>query len=212
MMNAAPADELLKLGVSRESQKRLQAYVDLLLAWQKRINLIGPSTVQDIWTRHILDSLQLIRHFHTESNRSVIDLGTGAGLPGLVLAVATERPVELYESNAKKAAFLLEAIRITGAQARIHHARIETYQSQQATGKPVYIVARALAPLRTLLDLAAPFFASGSIGLFHKGQDADAELTEAARYWTFNAVKHPSLTDSKGVILEIRDLSRDSRK
>jgi 16S rRNA (guanine527-N7)-methyltransferase len=207
-----PPDEFIRLGVSRESWERLQIYVALLQDWQTRINLIGASTVPDIWTRHILDSLQLMPHLDIESNQSVIDLGSGAGLPGLVLSIATNCSVELYESNARKAAFLLEAIRVTKAKARVHRIRIETLQSQHAPATANYVVARALAPLRTLLELSRPFFSTGSVGLFHKGQDVDAELTEARKHWAFTAVTHPSITSPKGVILEIRDLSHDSRR
>jgi 16S rRNA (guanine527-N7)-methyltransferase len=199
-----------KLGVSRESMAKLETYVRLLLEWQQKINLIGSSTIQDIWHRHILDSLQLAPLMRNESNRSVADLGSGAGLPGLVLAIESNRSVDLYESNNKKAAFLREAIRQTGATARVHTLRLEQLESALPQDIPAYTVARAVAPLPTLLTWAAPLLTRGSVGFFHKGQDVDAELIEAAKSWKMTAKKHPSITEPKGVILEIRDLSDDS--
>jgi 16S rRNA (guanine527-N7)-methyltransferase len=199
-----------KLGVSRESMAKLETYVRLLLEWQQKVNLIGSSTIQDIWHRHILDSLQLAPLMRNESNRSVADLGSGAGLPGLVLAIESNRSVDLYESNNKKAAFLREAIRQTGATARVHTLRLEQLESTLPQHIPAYTVARAVAPLPTLLTWAAPLLTRGSAGFFHKGQDVDAELIEAAKSWKMTAKKHPSITEPKGVILEIRDLSDDS--
>lgn len=199
-----------KLGVSRESMAKLKIYVQLLLEWQKSVNLIGPSTVSDVWHRHILDSLQLVRLMNDESNQSVADLGAGAGLPGVVLAIKSNRSVDLYEANNKKAAFLREVIHQTGINARVHAMRLEKLETALPIVLPAYTVARALAPLSRLLTWSAPLLTRGSVGLFHKGQDVEAELTEATRYWKMNIVIHPSVTDPKGVILEIRDLSDDS--
>jgi 16S rRNA (guanine527-N7)-methyltransferase len=195
------------LNVSRESRGKLEIYVDLLLAWQKRINLIGPATVPMVWERHIQDSLQLLP-LVPENTKTIAELGSGAGIPGLVIAIAAGLEVHLYESNGKKAAFLREAARRTGVTAHIHVTRLETLRTATNVPKVDCVVARALAPLPLLLDYAEPFLARGAIGLFHKGQDVDAELTEATKCWKMNFIKHASLYDSRGVILQICEATR----
>ena len=196
-----------RLDVSRESRPRLEAYVDLLLSWQKRINLIGPATAGVVWERHILDSLQLLPLL-PKGTRIIAELGSGAGIPGLVVAIAAELEVHLYESNGKKAAFLREAARRTGTRAHVHMVRLETLRTEQALPTVDCVLARALAPLPLLLDYAEPFLARGAVGLFHKGQDIDAELTEATKYWKLKVTKHTSLCDSRGVILEVHEAIR----
>lgn len=205
-----PFDLLRPYDVSRESCQRLQAYVDLLLTWQKRINLIGPSTAEQVWTRHILDAVQLLPLF-PPGRLALADLGSGAGIPGLVLAIAGGHEANLYESNGKKAAFLGQAIRTTGANARVHQVRLEDLPGLPGLPGIAVVTARALAPLPLLLDYAEPFLDAGAIGLFHKGQDVDNELTEATKYWKLQVKKHPSITDSRGVILEVREASRVQR-
>jgi 16S rRNA (guanine527-N7)-methyltransferase len=200
-------DVLERLHVSRESGERLETYVSLLLQWQQRINLIGPSTRDDIWSRHIADALQLLQ-FLPEGVQRLADLGSGAGIPGLVLAIA--RPIEahLFESNLKKGAFLREAARQTGARAHVHNVRIEEAQALAQTIRPEAVAARALAPLPKLLDYAAPFLENGALGYFHKGQDVDAELTEATKSWKMQLERYPSMTDSRGVILVVKEAHR----
>ena len=193
--------------VSRETQKRLEAFVELLLNWQSRINLIAPSTIAHLWTRHVADSLQLIPL--APEARVWADLGSGGGFPGLAIACAlAEEPgaqVHLVESNGKKAAFLREAVRITGAPAKVHQERAENFgESWQETVHAV--TARALAPLKTLCDQALPLIERGAVGLFPKGQDVDAELTEAAKYWSIEASKVPSKTSPEGCIVVVRSL------
>ena len=195
------------LNVSRESRGKLGIYVDLLLAWQNRINLIGPATVPMVWGRHIQDSLQLLPLL-PENTKTIAELGSGAGIPGLVIAIAAGLEVHLYESNGKKAAFLREAARRTGVTAHIHVTRLETLRTATNVPKVDCVVARALAPLPLLLDYAEPFLARGAIGLFHKGQDVDAELTEATKCWKMSFIKHASLYDSRGVILQICEATR----
>ena len=196
-----------QFNVSRESLDRLIKYGQLLATWQERINLVGRSTASDIWQRHITDALQLILLFEKPLPR-IADLGSGAGIPGLILAIA--RPIEahLFESNLKKAAFLREAVRLTGAAAHIHAVRIEDADTLAPAIKADIVTARALAPLPKLLAYAQPFFAQGAAGLFHKGQDVDAELSETAKSWSLNVVKHPSMTDSRGCILEVKEAHR----
>ena len=190
--------------VSRETSDRLDRFVDQLLVWQQRINLIAPSTIPTIWTRHIADSLQLLAL--VPAAKVWADFGSGAGFPGLVLACAlAETPgarVHLVESNRKKAAFLREAARVTGAPAQIHPVRVVDFVDNLRDSVEV-VTARALAPLVELLANAYPLLKTGAVALFPKGQDVDAELTDAAKYWTIQTSLVPSLTDSKARIVRI---------
>ena len=206
-MEAEAQAILDRFGVSRETGERLETYVNLLLTWQQRINLIGPATVTSVWERHILDSLQLMPLL-PEGTETIAELGSGAGIPGLVISIAAGLSAHLYESNGKKAAFLREAARQTQTRAQVHMVRLETLKSARDVPKVQCVVARALAPLPLLLDYAEPFLARGAVGLFHKGQDVDAELIEAAKCWKMEYSKHPSQCDRRGVILEIHEASR----
>jgi 16S rRNA (guanine527-N7)-methyltransferase len=193
--------------VSRETEKRLELFVEALLLWQQRMNLVASSTLPHLWTRHVADSLQLVDL--APQARVWVDFGAGGGFPGIPIACAlvdkSEALVHLIESTGKKVTFLREAVRITGVQAKIHHERAEKFgESFQET---VHVVtARALAPLKTLCDQAFPLIARGAIGIFPKGQDVDAELTEAAKYWSMEAEKVPSKTSPEGSIVVIRSL------
>lgn len=198
---------LTRFNVSRESRQKIETYVKLLLTWQQRINLIGPATVATVWERHICDSLQLLPLLPS-GTQVIAELGSGAGIPGLVLAMTAGLEAHLYESNGKKAAFLREAARQTGTRVHVHNVRLETLAQAKDLPTVQCVVARALAPLPLLLDYAEPFLARGAVGLFHKGQDVDAELTEATKYWRIEASKHASQCDSRGVILEIREATR----
>ena len=180
------------LGVSRETSDRLRAYVALLERWQARRNLIGPASAADVWRRHVLDSGQLAAFVPARARR-LVDLGSGAGLPGLVLALTTGIEADLVEANAAKAAFLVEAARATGAPARVHCARIEAL----APWPSDVLTARALAPLPRLLDLAAPFLAVAGrrpLCLFPKGAGWRGELTEARKTWHIRVRDAPSAT------------------
>jgi 16S rRNA (guanine527-N7)-methyltransferase len=193
--------------VSRETQARLDRFVETLLRWQDRLNLIANSTIGEIWMRHVADSLQLLPL--APKARVWVDLGSGGGFPGLVVACAlaeeAKARVHLIESNGKKAAFLREAVRVTGAPAVVHAVRAEKFG--ESCAEPVdAVTARALAPLKTLCDQAFPFIARGATGLFLKGQDVDAELTEATKYWRLRASKVPSKTSPEGSIVLIRGL------
>ena len=207
MTSAEPEAILKRFNVSRESRSRIETYVKLLLAWQQRINLIGPATVDSVWTRHVCDALQLLPLL-PPGTRTIAELGSGAGIPGLILAMAAGLDAHLYESNGKKAAFLREAARQTQTRATVHNVRLESLQGAKDLPRVQCVVARALAPLPRLLDYAMPFLAQGAVGLFHKGQDVEAELTEATKYWRMDVLKHASQCDSRGVILEIREASR----
>jgi 16S rRNA (guanine527-N7)-methyltransferase len=197
---------LARFNVSRESKTRLMLLHDLLEKWQGHINLIGPSTVKDIWTRHILDALQLLA-FLPPRTQAIADLGSGGGFPGLVLAATQPATVHMFESNGKKIAFLQEALRQMNVPGRAHKLRLGPSLQSGALPEVQVVTARAFAPLSNLLRMAQPFFGPETIGLFHKGQDVDAELTEAAKAWRIRFKKHPSLTDSKSNILEVEEFS-----
>jgi 16S rRNA (guanine527-N7)-methyltransferase len=191
--------------VSRETLLRLKAYVGLLVEWNTRHNLVSKNSLEDVWQRHVWDSAQLMR-FVPESTNNLVDLGSGAGFPGLVLAaMLRERPgfkTVLYESIAKKCAFLIAAAEQMQIQVEVRNARME-----EARPEPFDLVtARACAPLTKLLGYARPFQGPETVSLFLKGQNVEGELTEARTSWKLNAVRHDSLTDPSGVILEIRDI------
>jgi 16S rRNA (guanine527-N7)-methyltransferase len=201
-------DEALKLTpVSDDTLARLDKFATLLTAWQRRINLIAPSTLSHLWTRHIADSLQLLPL--APKAKIWIDLGSGAGFPGIPLACALAQTpgtqVHLVESNGKKAAFLRETVRITGVPATVHADRIENF-GDSFGGNADVVTARALAPLKSLCDQVFPLLARGAIGLFLKGQDVEAELTEAAKYWTVEAEQKPSVTSRDGVVVLVKSL------
>ena len=198
------------LNVSRETLGRLETYVDLLKRWQRRRNLIGRGTEADIWRRHILDSGQLAAHL-PEGTRRIVDLGSGAGLPGLILAILTGAETTLVESDAAKAAFLTEAVRATGAPCTVRRARIE-----ELAPWPVDVVtARALAPLSRLLALAAPFHAltpdRPPVCLFPKGARWRGELTESGAAWHISARDAPSATDPSARILIVERFAGTDR-
>jgi len=193
--------------VSRETETRLETYVELLLLWQGKLNLVASSTMRELWTRHIADSLQLLAV--APQARAWVDLGSGGGFPGLPIACALAgqpgAKVHLVESNGKKAAFLREVVRVTGVPAVIHQERAEKFAKSCA--EAVHIVtARALAPLKILCDQAFPLIKRGAIGMFLKGQDVDAELTDAAKYWRLEVAKVASKTSPQSSIVVVRSL------
>ncbi len=189
------------LDVSRETLDRLRLYVELLGRWNARINLVGSASLRDVWRRHILDSAQLIRHIGP-SARVLVDLGSGAGLPGLILAILGVPEVHLIEADQRKAAFLREAARVTQAAVTIHAARIEL-----AAPVPADVVtARALAPLSALLEWSQPFLGATTVCLFLKGEGLRDELTAAQEKWIMQTQTLASLTDPTGHILRVEGL------
>jgi len=193
--------------VSRETLARLEAYAALLEAWSTRINLVGRATLADPWRRHILDSAQL-RPLVPDHAKSLVDLGSGAGFPGLVLAILGLSAVELVEADSRKCAFLFEAARITGTPVTVHRTRIEALPA-----RPFDVVtARALAPLDRLIGLAWPWLAADGFCLFLKGAKTAAELTLARRDWKMTAVAGPSRSDPRGVVLQLREVVRAPRR
>ena len=193
-------------GVSRESYEKLIVLEKLIVTWQSHINLIAPSTIPHIWERHIIDSLQLLPLIPAHT-KAIADLGSGGGFPGLVLAACHDAKLHFFEANAKKTAFLQEALRHMKVSGVVHRQRLEPMVPPPQMPEVQMVTARAFAPLPLLLSLAEPFMRSGAVGLFHKGQESDAELTEAAKSWKISVRKHRSLTDSNSVILEIKEIA-----
>ena len=205
-LTADRARALALVSVSRETVARLDRFAALLLDWHGRMNLIAASTVPTLWTRHIADSLQLLAI--APQARKWADLGSGGGFPGLPIACAlaeqNSAEVHLIESNKKKAAFLLEAVRVTGAPAVVHAERVADF-AQASRGELDAVTARALAPLPELLSIAYPLLKRGALGLFPKGQDVEAELTQATKCWSIQASLVPSRTDPKSRVVVIRE-------
>jgi len=203
------ADALRLTPVSRETESRLDRYLDLLGQWQTKTNLVAPSTLPHLWTRHVADSLQLLTL--APDARTWVDLGSGGGFPGIVLACAlAEKPgsvVHLVERNSKKAAFLREALRITSAPGIVHATGIEDIVDS-IQGPIDCVTARALAPLHQIIGFAEPLVGKGAKALFLKGQDVEAELTEATKYWNIKPILHSSLTGGHGWIVELDHIER----
>jgi len=189
--------------VSRETLQRLEQVVALLRRWQPRINLVSAGSLADVWRRHVLDSAQLLP-LADAAPGLWLDLGSGAGFPGLIVAALGRKPVHLVERDARKAAFLREAARGCGLAVTIHVRSIEDLPPLGAA----VISARALAPLPNLLALAAAQLGPDTLLLFPKGQDVEAELTNASRCWMMQAERLPSMTDPTGVVLRLRGLKR----
>jgi 16S rRNA (guanine527-N7)-methyltransferase len=196
--------------VSRETLGRFNLYESALKQWQPRINLVANATLPDVWERHFADSAQLAAHVPAEAE-SFVDLGSGAGFPGLVLAIllaSAERRFTLIESDQRKGAFLREVARRTGTTVDILSIRIESAAREARLGRIDVVTARALAPLDKLLDLAEPFFGESTVGLFLKGQAAAAEVEAASKQWSFDVTLVPSVTAADASVVVIRRLKR----
>jgi 16S rRNA (guanine527-N7)-methyltransferase len=195
--------------VSRETEARLDRFVDLLRTWQAKTNLVSPSTLPTLWSRHVSDSLQLLAL--APASRIWVDFGSGGGFPGMVLACAlADTPgalVHLIERNGKKAGFLREALRVTGAAAVVHLAGIED-TVDRLEGSINCVTARAVAPLHQLIGFAEPLVKKGAKALFLKGQDVELELTEATKYWKIEPKLYSSRTGGHGWIVELDQIER----
>lgn len=200
-----------RLGVSRETRDKFERYAALLRKWTAAINLVSPHSLPDLWRRHFLDSAQLQRYLPelpSGSERIILDLGSGGGFPGLVLAILGCGQVHLVESDQRKAVFLQEVARETGTSVTIHNRRLETLDPF-----PVDILTcRAFAPLPRILRLSEPFLRpgpdrEGALGLFLKGRNVDQELTEAGKTWRLRIERFESITDPEGSILRLKLLS-----
>ncbi|HEX2510319.1 MAG TPA: 16S rRNA (guanine(527)-N(7))-methyltransferase RsmG [Microvirga sp.] len=206
--DAGPAKALAAFDVSRETCARLEILVAELKRWQKVQNLVGPATLAEVWTRHVADSLQLLDL--APNAKTWLDLGSGAGFPGLVLAIAGKErglAVHLVESNRRKCAFLREAARLAGVSVTVHPVRLETV-IPAFVGRADVVSARALAPLAQLIAWTEPLLKTGTTGLFPKGREALPELTESRKSETFAADILPSRTDSEARIIRITHQAR----
>jgi 16S rRNA (guanine527-N7)-methyltransferase len=203
---SGPEDFAQAFNVSRETIDQLKIYAALLAQWQPRINLVANTTLPEIWHRHMADSAQLVA-LAPEKPGTWLDLGSGAGFPGLVIAIMLRDNgirVSLVESDRRKCAFLAEVARQTGTPVEIHTARIEQ-MATQAMLPPVDVVsARALAPLVRLISLSLPFFRDDTVGVFPKGRGAESEIEEARAAWAFDVETIPSLTDEAARIVLVR--------
>jgi len=197
-----PEDFAARTGVSRETLARLKAYADILVDWNARHNLVAKSTLPDLWRRHFWDSAQLVPLI-PETARTLADLGSGAGFPGLVLAATRpDLAVTLHDATTKKCAFLRAAANRMGVAVTIRNARLEDLPRQAFD----VVTARALAPLPQLLTYAQNCVGLNSVCLFLKGQNVGAELTEAHKYWNMKASQVPSQTDPSAAIVVVREL------
>ncbi|MGO4684284.1 16S rRNA (guanine(527)-N(7))-methyltransferase RsmG [Hyphomicrobium sp. 2TAF46] len=209
-----PEEFQRRFEVSDEIREKLETYAALLKRWQKTINLVAPSTLDEIWHRHFADSAQLWRYRPEntqESTQTWLDLGSGAGFPGLVLAIMASETGGtrhiLVESDSRKAAFMREVARETRVAVDILGMRIENPETQAKIGKADCVTARALAPLSRLVEIAAPYFASSTLGMFLKGRDVSAELENAARDWQFAFELIPSVTEEAGRVVLLKALN-----
>ena len=198
-----PDEFAVGVDVSRETLARLTTYVALLERWQNSVNLVGKGTLSDIWRRHILDSAQLYSLLPSPFGR-VVDLGSGAGFPGMVLAIMGATNVELIEANTRKCGFLREVARVTNTQVIINNDRIEGGAPRIAD----VVTARALAPLPRLLGYAKTYVGPETICLFLKGRRLHQELTDARKTWKMGITTITSLSDAGGSVLHLRKLSR----
>jgi 16S rRNA (guanine527-N7)-methyltransferase len=192
--------------LTQDQRARLTAYAELIAHWSPRINLVAPGDLPRLWDRHIADTVQLVPLIPPGA-RSIADLGSGAGLPGLVLAILTGLPAHLVERDRRKAAFLREAARATSAPVTVHAADAATLPPLNTD----LVTARALAPLPDLLPLVARHLAPGGAALLPKGATADAELTAATPLWTMRVERFPSRTDAAATILRLTEVARARR-
>ena len=188
------------LDVSRETEMMLRGYLRLLITWNARINLVAAASEDELWQRHVLDSWQLLPLL---PDGPLADLGSGAGLPGLIIAIGREQETHLVESDRRKSAFLMEATRALG----LKHVRVHPVRIEAAKLPPIQVItARALAPLPDLLPHAMRILASGGVAVFPKGRNADAELTAAAPHWFMQVERFESRTDAQATILRLSEI------
>lgn len=191
------------INVSRETFDKLSAFCDLVQKWQKTIRLVSDSNPDILWQRHILDSAQLIPIIESLPHQRIVDLGSGAGFPGMILAI-NGYSVTCVESDQRKAVFLQEAARILECECEVRAERIENIQIKQ----PDIITSRALASLAQLLDLSHDFLWENVTCLFHKGENYAREIEEAQKTWAFNITMHPSIIERKSLILQLNNVRK----
>ncbi len=207
-MSDGPTEFQREFDVSRETMERLEVYADLLKRWNKKINLVSPKSLENLWARHFSDSAQLFSVFPREGE-ILADLGSGAGFPGAVIAITAneirpELQVSLIESDQRKASFLEVVSRETGSPFRVISERVERIERFNAN----ILTARALAPLSKLLEYAILHGAPGFRAIFPKGANVEREVQGALEVWRFDCKTFPSRTDPGGVILSIGDIER----
>jgi len=208
MANYGVEDFVRNYDVSRETCARLERFAELLKHWNRRVNLVSKDSLNDIWRRHMADSAQL-RDVIPAYEGALIDVGSGAGFPGMVLAIMGLADIHLIEASAKKCAFLREAARITGCQATIHNFRLGDHAaSLAALPEAAIITARAVSPLAKLLDIVFPIVYDRTCCIFSKGIQADNELMAARENWQFDVRQIPSKVEPGGVILKINHIRR----
>ena len=204
-------DFAAQVSVSRETLEHFRAYEALLRKWNARVNLVGPKTLADPWRRHFLDSATLAAHL-PDGRRGqppvILDLGSGAGFPGLVLSILGAGDVHLVESDQRKAVFLQEASRVTTANVTLHNTRLE-----DLAPFPVDVfTARAFAPLSRILAYMEPFNRSGLTGLLLKGEGVEVELTDASKEWSMTVERFANPSDSRGTILRLSNIEKRSNE
>lgn len=198
------AEEFIRLtGASREAIAKLERYAEMLAEWSQKFNLIAPSTLPHIWSRHFLDSAQLLP---LVKGSNLADMGAGAGFPGMVLSILGVSDVHLIESTGKKANFLRAVASDLGLNITIHQNRAEDIKDMRFD----VITARALAPLKDLLSLSANLLRKEGYCVFLKGQKSDVELTDAKKYWMFDCEIKQSISDPSGSVLTIRNLRNNA--
>ena len=204
-MSFGPEEFQARIGASDAAMADLARFSELLAEWNERMNLVGPSALAEFWGRHAYDSAQLLTL--APEAKTWVDLGAGAGFPGVVLAILLKERgghVHLVESLAKRIRFLGAVVDELGLPADVHHQRGEDFKRK---GIDV-VTARAVAPLPKLLGFAEPLLKAGATGIFLKGRDIEAELTEAQKHWTFRFEMTPSLSDPDGRVLKLWSLAR----
>jgi len=201
---AVQQDQWNALNVSRETLDKLSIYADLLVKWQKKINLVSNKTIDDLWTRHFLDSAQVYSYLPQET-KTLVDIGCGAGFPGMVLAIMGVPDVHLVDSDSRKMAFVREVARATQTPVTIHNCRIEKMPETEFAD---VVTSRALASLDQLLGFAAPLRKEGGRCIFLKGRKASEEITEAQAKWAFEYQSQVSLSDPEGQLLIIERMTQ----
>lgn len=211
-MNDRGRADLDHLNVSRETLERLDVFENVLRKWNPRINLVSRNSLEDFWTRHIVDSIQVFRCVQAQDQTQGhwVDLGSGGGFPGLIVAIlaaaeCSDLKVTLIESDQRKSAFLRTVARETGVECKILAQRIEQAEPQAAT----ILSARALADLSLLFSFAERHLNPDGIALFPKGVTWEKEIAAAQRQWQFDYEPITSQTEPEAVVLKIKGISRD---
>ncbi len=205
MMRCNPAESQIKLDVSRETMDRLQLYVQLLKKWNQKINLIAEGSIKDIWRRHIADCLQLVPIIekHASARATICDIGSGAGLPGVVVACALTNPVILVESDLRKVAFLRQA----KAELGLKNIKIMAERIENCALKVDIVTARALAPIKDLLQYSQNLMHKNAFCVFLKGENWAKEIAEAAADWQFDMAETVSLTCGQGRVVRLYNIN-----